>query len=152
MVTAILIEAYYPILISRFVEPLTRSDADAYFQKVVAIADEALRKNERYVVISITDVTKFSAGARKQIQDAQQRHITTERNDATLAAFVPIDNAFVRGAVTALSWFLPDVTKHVRIVRSVEVAFDETLRCLEEAGTPFSGDRVALRRVLGLPD
>lgn len=149
--TAILIDAYYPILISRFVEPVTQSDADSYFQKLVTLADAAIRTGDRYVVISITDVTKFSAKARKQIQEAQERHITPARNDVTLAAFVPIDNAVVRGAVTAISWFIPDVTKHVRIVRSVEVAFDETLRCLEEHGSPFQGDRQAVRRVLGLP-
>jgi hypothetical protein len=151
MVTAILIDAYYPILISRFVEPLTRVEADGYFQKLVALADEAIRKGERYVVISVTDATKFSAAGRKQIQDSQERYITPARNAVTLAAFVPIDNQFVRGAVTALSWFLPEVVKHIRVVRSVEVAFDETLRCLEEGGTPFTGDRQAVRRVLGLP-
>jgi len=70
--------------------------------------------------------------------------------DATLASFVPIDSSFVRGAVTAYRWFAPDTVKTLRVVDSLERALDEAMRALEAQGTPFTGDRAALRRALHL--
>jgi hypothetical protein len=149
-VPASLNDAFYPVLLSRFDDPLTRSEADAYFQKLTALADKAIRKSERYVVIILNDVTKFTAAGRKQVAEAQARYLTPEQNAVTLAAFIPIDNAFVRGSVTALRWFAPEIVKSIRLVASLELAFAEALRMLDANGFPFGGNRQLLRLALGL--
>jgi hypothetical protein len=149
-VPAELNDAFYPVLLSKIEEPLASQEIDAYFKKLVALADAAIRRRERYVVIVVSDVMGFTAAARRQVADAQARYLTRERNEVTIAAFVPIDNTFVRGAVTALRWLSPEIVKSIHVVASLEVALTEALRVLEEHGTPFKGERLALRRAIGL--
>jgi hypothetical protein len=150
VVTAELNDTFYPILLSRIEEPLAPSELDRYFKKLVSLADAAISKREKYVVIVVSDVMKVNAAGRKQLALVQARYLTPERNDRTLAAFLPIDNAFVRGAVTALRWLSPELTKSIHVVASLEVALNEALRVLEANGTPFTGERPALRRALGI--
>jgi hypothetical protein len=149
-VTAELNTDFYPILLSRFEEPLAAGQTDAYFRKLIALADAAIVKGERYVVVITSDAMKFGAAGRRQVAEAETRYLTPARNEVTLAAFVPIDNAFVRGGLTALRWIAPETVKAIRTVASLEVALDQALRVLEENGTPFKGELVALRRALGL--
>jgi hypothetical protein len=149
-VPAALNDTFYPVLLSSVQEPLARAEIDAYFSKLILLADEGIRTGKKHVVIVTSDVMKFTATGRKQVADAQTRFMTAERDDATLAAFVPIDNSFVRGAVTALRWLSPEVVKSVRVVPSLKIALSEALSMLEAIGTPFVGDRVALSRALGL--
>lgn len=143
-------DTFYPILLSRMEEPLAAAEADAYFTKLVRLADACIRTGERYVVIVTSDVVKFGAASRKQIAAAETRYLTPERNQVALAAYLPIDNSFVRGAVTALRWISPEIVKAVRVVPSLEVALHEALLVLNGNGTPFTGELVALRRALGL--
>lgn len=131
-------------------EPLTRGEVEAYFEKLVALAEEGIRTGGKYVVIVTSDVTKFTARGRKYVAEAQARFMTAERDAITRAAFVPIDSALIRGAITALHWLSPDVAKHIRIVASMEIAFREALEVLEASGSPFRGDEIGLRRALGL--
>jgi hypothetical protein len=149
-VTAELNDTFYPILLSRIDEPVTLGEIENYFKKLVRLADDGLRKRERYVVIVVSDVVKFSAAGRRQVGEVQARYLTPQRNEVTLAAFVPVDNAFVRGIVTAVRWFAPDLVKSIELVSSLEVALDKALSALESNGTPFKGDRSALRRAMGL--
>lgn len=148
--TAELNDAFYPVLLSRIEEPLALHEVEAYFKKLTSLADVGIRRRERYVVIVLSDVVKFSAAGRKQVAEVQARFLTRERNDVTLAAFVPIDNALVRGALTALRWLSPEIVQSVRIVPSLEVALHEGLELLASNGTPFTGERLALRRAMGL--
>jgi hypothetical protein len=149
-VPAILNDTFLPVLLSSMQEPLADGELDAYFKKLVALADEGIRARSKYVVIVTSDVTKFSATGRKHVAEAQARFMTSERDDVTLAAFVPIDNVFVRGAVTALRWLSPEVVKSIRVVASPELALSEALKMLEDSGTPFTGNRQALQRALGI--
>lgn len=149
-VPAELNDTFYPILLSRMEEPLAPGETDAYFQKLVALADACLRTGERYVVIVTSDVVKFGAAGRKQVAEAETRYLTPARNGVTLAAYVPVDNAFVRGAVTALRWISPEIVKSIRVVASLELALHEALRTLHGNGTPFTGELAGLRRALGL--
>jgi hypothetical protein len=149
-VPATLNDAFYPVLLSRLDDPLTRREVEAYFQKIAALADKGRRKGEQYVVIVLNDVTKFTAANRKQVAEVQALYLTPEQNAVTLAAFIPIDNALVRGALTALGWFAPEMAKSTRPVASLEVALEEALRLLETKGFPFNGNRKLLRLALGL--
>jgi len=139
VVPAVLDDMFYPVLLSSMQEPLARAELDAYFSKLVVLADEGILRRRKYVVIVIGDVTHFTATGRRQVADAQARFMTAERNDVTLAAFIPIDNSFVRGALTALRWLSPEVVKSVRLVPSLEIALSEALSMLES-------ERHAVRR------
>jgi hypothetical protein len=150
-VVAVLNDTFYPVLLSRIEEPLAPKELESYFQKLAGLADRAILKRERYVVIVMDDISKFSAAGRKQIAEVQARYVTPQRNDATLAAYASIDNAFVRGAVTAIRWFAPDLVRHLHVSASREDALDEALSALERRGTPFAGDFRALRAAMGLP-
>jgi hypothetical protein len=147
-VPAALNDRFYPILLSRTDEPVTDAELDAFFTKLAMLADEGIRKGERYVVIVLNDPTKFSPAGRRKVAEMQAHYVTPRRNDVTLAAFIPIDNAFVRGAVTALRWVSPDIVKSVQFVPTVDAALREALATLEANGTPFTGDLPALRRAL----
>jgi hypothetical protein len=144
-------DRFYPILLSRLEDPTTTGEIETFFRKLAALADAGIRKHERYVVIVTSNVLKVSPALRKQVAEVQRRILTPERNEVTLAAFVPIDNSFVRGAVTALGWIAPDMMQSVQVVASLQLALDEALRVLQANGTTFRGDRAALRSALGLP-
>jgi hypothetical protein len=149
-VGATLDDTFYPILLSRLDQPVVRAEAEAYFQKLAALADRAIRRGERYVVIVLSDVGGFSPAGRKVMAEAHASYVTPERNAATLTALVPVDNAIVRGAVTAFRWVAPQLVSSLRPVRSLDAAIDEALHILDENGAPFRGDLQGLRRALGL--
>jgi hypothetical protein len=149
-VPASLNDQFYPVLLSSISEPLKEGDLDGYFTKLVGLADRALRKGERYVVIVTNEVDALSAAGRKQVMATQARLLTPERNDVTLAAFMPLDNAFARGVVTAIRWVAPEIVKSIRFVPNLEQAMLSAIELLEAHGTPFRGDRLALRRALGV--
>jgi hypothetical protein len=149
-VPAKLNEAFYPILLTQTDEPISDEELEAFFSRLARLADEAIKKSERYVVIVLNDPLKFTPAARKKLSAVQARYITKERNDVTLAAFIPVDNAIVRGAVTALGWVAPDLTKAIRFVRDHETALHEALAMLEARGTPYAGDLKALTSAVGL--
>lgn len=150
VVPAVLDDMFYPVLLSSVHEPLAHAEIDAYYSKLTMLADEAIRTRRKYVVIVISDVVHFTAAGRKIVTDAQARFMTAERNDATLAAFVPVDNMLVHGILTAMGWLAPEMIKSVRVVRSLEIALSEALSTLAANGTPFVGDHLALSRALGL--
>jgi hypothetical protein len=149
-VSAVLDDSFYPILLSSMTEPVVREEVEAYFHKLIQLADAAIGEREKYVVIVTSDVTKFTAASRKLVADAQARFMTAARDSITLSSYVPIDNALVRGAATALRWIAPEIVKTIRFVPSLKVALDEALAALEANGTPYGGDRPALRRALGI--
>jgi hypothetical protein len=149
MATA-LIETFYPILVSKTDESVTEEELEVFFRRFAELADQAIRSGTRHVVIVLNDPSKFTPAARKRVAEAQARHVTPARNDVTLAAFVPIDSALARGALTAIRWVSPDLVKHVRFVPTTEAALRAALAVLEEQGTPFTGDEKALRVALGL--
>jgi hypothetical protein len=149
-VPAALNDRFYPILLSRFDEPVTVGEIDAYFQKLVPLADDGIRRGKRYVVIALNDPSKFTAATRKKVAAAQARYMTPKRDDVTLAAFIPIDNPIIRGAVTALSWVSPEIAKSIRCVPTLEAALNDALALLDANTTPFTGNLHDLRRTLGV--
>jgi hypothetical protein len=149
-VSATLNDSFYPILLSSMEEPLQQGELDAYFQKLIPLADAGIRKREQYIVIVLNDPMKFSAAARKKVLEAQARYLSPAQMDVTLASFVYVNSAFARGAVTALRWVAPELIKSVRLVANLEAAMNDALALLEAEGRPFRGNRQALRRELGL--
>jgi hypothetical protein len=151
-VPCILNETFYPILLTGLDEPFLPGEIEAYLEKLLAIANEGIRTGKRHVVIVINDPTKVSAAGRRRVADAVTSRLTPAQLDVTLASFLPIDSALVRGAVTAFKWFSPEALKSLRVVSSMRGALSEALRALDQHGTPFTGDKRALRRALGLED
>jgi hypothetical protein len=149
-VPAALDDQFYPILLSRFDEPVTEGELDSYFQKLVVLADEGIRRKNRYVVIVLNDPTTFSAAGRKKVAAAQARYMTPKRDDVTLAAFIPVDNPIVRGAVTALRWVSPEIAKSIHCVPTLEAALKNAIASLEANSTPFTGNLYELRRTMGV--
>ena len=149
-VPAELNDRFYPILLSRMDDPVTSAEAEAYFEKLIVLADEGIRSGRKYTVITTSNIMKFTAASRKHVADAQARYLSADRNDVTLAAFLPIDNSVIRGMMTAFRWVAPRLLQYVHVVPSLEAALDDALRALADNGTPFKGDLQALRRVLDL--
>jgi hypothetical protein len=131
-------------------EPYAPGEIEAYLAKLVAIANEGLRTRRRHVVIVTNDPTKVSAAGRRKVAEAVAQGMTPTQIDVTLVSFLPIDSALVRGVVTAFKWFSPHTLRTLRVVDSMQSAFDQALAALEAHGTPFTGDRQALRRALQL--
>lgn len=151
-VTTVLNDVFYPIILMGFDEPFAAGEIEAYLEKLVAIADEGIRTRRRHVVIVTNDPLKVSAAGRRRVANAVALHMTPEQVDVTLASFLPIDSTLVRGVLTAFRWFSPETIKTLRAVDSMESAFREALIALEAHGTPFAGDKLALRRALRIED
>jgi hypothetical protein len=149
-VPTVLNDTFYPILLMGMDEPYAPGEIEAYLEKLVAIANEALRTRKRHVVIVMNDPTKVSAAGRRKVADAVAKRMTPTQIDVTLASFLPIDSALVRGVLTAFKWFSPHTLKSLQVVDSLQSALDQALAALEAHGTPFTGDRQALRRALQL--
>lgn len=146
----ILDNTFYPILLMGMDEPFGPGEIEAYLEKLVSIADEGLRTGKRHVVIVTNDPTKVSAAGRRRVANAVALHLSPAQIDVTLASFMPIDSALVRGAITAFKWFSSETLKTLCVVSSMQGALREALLALEEHGTPFRGDLAALRRALRL--
>jgi hypothetical protein len=149
-VTTVLNDEFYPVLLMGFDEPYAPGELEHYLEKLAGICNEAIRTRRRHVVIVVNDPRKVSAAGRRRVADAMALHLTTEQVNVTLASFLPIDSTIVRGALTAFRWFSPNTLKTLVVTTTMEEALDEALKALAVHGTPFTGERQALRRALRL--
>jgi hypothetical protein len=149
-VAIVLNDAFYPIVLVGMYEPYSAEEVDDYFTRLLAIFKWGVRTHTRHVVILIHDPTQASAAGRRQMAEAHKQRVTRAQNELTLACFVPIDNAIMRGMITAFSWFAPDIVKTLRCVATMEDALQQALQVLAAQGTPFVGDMRALRAALKL--
>jgi hypothetical protein len=145
-VAAVLDNTFYPILLWSTSEPFAPGELDALGTKLAAIADEGIRTGKRHVVVVTVNSVNLSAAGRKSVAAALERHMNQARNDVTLASFLPVNSALIRGILTAFRWLSAESVKTVRMEASPREALDAALRALEQNGTPFTGDPQALRR------
>lgn len=145
-------DKFFPLLILSFRDPFLPGELDRHYKKLAQIADYALERQLRTVAILTSDPSLVSPTGRKQSAEALRIHMTPAQVDVTLASFIAIDNAFVRGVVTAFRWLSADGTlKSLRFIATMQQAMDQALEALEGAGTPFKGDLAALKKELNLP-
>jgi hypothetical protein len=145
-VATVLNDTFYPILLWSTSEPFAPGELDAHVIKLAAIADKGIRNRTRHVVVVTTTSVNLSAAGRKSVAAALHRHLTPAQNDVSLASFLPVDSTVIRGILTAFRWLSPESVKSVRMESSPGAALEAALKALEAYGTPFTGDRQALRR------
>lgn len=148
--TAFVDDRFYPVVLIELSEPIAPGELDAYFQRLSAIADKSLRRGRKHVVIATNQTVSMSAAGRKAVAAATKEHMTPAQIEASAAMLIVMKSALERGVVTAFGWLFPETMKHVRAVASMQDAYDEALRTLESLGTPFEGERAALRAALGI--
>ncbi len=134
----------WPIVIATWFGPPTEALVDWYFDAHAQVLDRARTRRERLVLITDTFATERpSATARKRIADrtaAQPEDVPL----LTLASYIVIQNALIRGAVTALGWILPALAES-DTVDSIEAGIDGGLAALDAAGVPRPHDFSAQR-------
>jgi hypothetical protein len=144
-------DRFFPLLLMSFYEPYAPGELDRHYTRLAAIADEAIRRQLRLVVILTSDPSLVSTVGRKQSADSLRRCMSPKQVDVTAASFVTVDSPLVRGVLTAFRWLSPDTLKTLRVTATMQQALDQALVALDQLGTPLQGDLAALRKELGLP-
>lgn len=86
-------------------------------------------------VISISDAThaeRPDPDARKFWADSTRNEPSAVR-DATLARFIVVDSAVIRGAITAIGWLNPEI-RNIKTFATVSAAIEEGMRYLKQDG------------------
>jgi hypothetical protein len=123
----------WPVVITTWFGTPTEVLVDRYFDQHATVLERARKNSDRIVLISDTFATERpTATARKRIADRTSAHAKVAQS-ITLASFIVIENALIRGAVTALSWIIPSMDEN-ELVDSIETAIDRGLAALDAAG------------------
>jgi hypothetical protein len=90
-------------------------------------------------VLSIIDATRSirpTPDMRRFWAEMSER-TTPSMKEATLATFLVVDNALLRGAITAISWMSPSL-RDLESFANIEAAMNEAFQRLARAGTPVA--------------
>ena len=126
---------HFPLLFTKFVGDVTVEMFAEYFDWVVQINQRAQAEGTK--IVTVTDGTQGSrpsADARAYIA-AKQDEIVDAYGHLSLASYVALDSALVRGALTAIGW----VAKRglaVTPVRSIAEGVERALADFDAAGVP----------------
>lgn len=123
----------WPIVFATWFGAATEKLAEHYFEQQTRLFDRARREGQPFILISDTfAATRPSATARKRIAELT----TAQPADVpglSLSSYIVIENALIRGAVTALRWVTTSMDAS-ETVESIDVAIERALAALDEAG------------------
>jgi len=115
----------YPLLIQRWTGAPTNENLDAYFVQADDIADYAIAHDSYHVVV-VTGSLNITASGRKYL-GAWIDTVPSARRERTIASYVVIDNAALRGMLTALGW----LTRNLQDVHAVATEAEGIRRATE---------------------
>lgn len=147
-VTSIVIdERMKPVLITTWFGEATVKIIDEYFDWNDARMARARATGERLVIMSDTHlIDRPTPMVRKRIAE-RTKASSPDYAKATIGSVIVIENALVRGAVTALGWILPSLSES-RFVASIDEGVDYCQTLLEKEGLrpPPGFSRATYRR------
>ncbi len=121
---------------------------DEYFDWLESRLARARASRERVVLLTDTfAIARPSAVVRRRLAD-RTKVVTAGEGGPVVASVAVIENDLVRGAVTALGWVVPALSRAQTFVGSIDEAFDYALARLEQAGisAPPGFSRASYRR------
>jgi hypothetical protein len=138
--TVVVDSRHWPVVFATWFDEPTERLVRSYFDNHAKLLERARANREPFVLVTDTFATKQpSAKARKLIADltnAQPAYAAT----LTIGSIIVIENAILRGVVTALRWILPRMADSESIA-TIGAAVDRSLQIL---------DRSAISRPSGL--
>jgi hypothetical protein len=128
-------DTHYPIVLQTIDPQATVSMIERFFEEMRRMADRAIREGTYYV--EITDCPAvFPPLQRAKLAEEVKKSSPAQRK-RSLGTFVIVDNALVRGALTAVKWMVPDSLQKVTAVASWDEAFDRAAATLGARGIPL---------------
>jgi hypothetical protein len=141
-------DRHFPIVIQTIATDATSDQIARFFAETRRLADRCIREDRYYVSITLV------AGAFAPVQRARLteeiKKATPEQERRSLATFVVIPNALVRGALTAVRWMAPDSLRTVYAVGTWSEALDGAVAELRARGVrlPRTFDQLRERAVV----
>ena len=133
--TSIIIdERTLPIVVTTWFGEATERIIDDYFDWFGARLARARASRERFVLLTDTyAIERPTPMVRKRLAERTKAQNPADAKAATIGSVVVIENALVRGAVTALGWILPSLSDS-EFVGSIGEAIDSSLALLAKEG------------------
>jgi hypothetical protein len=111
----------------------TISLVDQYYEWNEAVLERARRERTKFVLVTDTfGAARPSPAARKRIAERFAR-MPRDVGEITIASYIIIENALLRGVVTALAWMDPRLEGSVTVA-SVPLAIEGAIKSLTAAG------------------
>ena len=131
--TIVVDSQYWPVVFATWVGEPNESAVTRYFEASEPLWARARKERTRFVLV--TDAARTgrpNAKVRKLIADKTNAQ-TPDTQDLAAGSIIVVENALIRGVVTALGWILPRL-KDSTIVGGIEEAVTTALRLLDEQG------------------
>ncbi len=128
-------DTYFPVIVATWVGAPTERSVRAYFKWL----DEMLARARRDVtpLVNVTDAGPAKTpgpDVRRLISELTKQWEGTGADKHAVTAYVVVDNALIRGVLTALGWLHGDL--HATHVASCTEALEAALRDLARARKP----------------
>ena len=130
--TIVLDTQYWPVIITTWFGEANEAAITRFFVENDARVF-ARAQRERTPVVLISDAAhaeRPSAKVRKVLADKTSSQ-SKDVEDLTLGSIIVVENALIRGAVTAMSWILPRM-KDMIVVGDIATAIDRALELLDD--------------------
>jgi len=108
----------FPLVVSHWSTAMDSDEVNDYFDQLDRVIDRAQREGVRYVSVSCGG-SNLTAAMRKVVAERASK-IPTARAALNIASFVVLDNALLRGAVTAIKWISSKNMQNVFPVATLE--------------------------------
>lgn len=126
-------DRYLPILVTTFFGEISLEAATWHGSTHQALVAAQARRNARIITITDSSHTKAPPAEVRKYWAELTKNFPPAIKEATLAAFVVIENPVIRGVMTALSWLNPEL-RTVEVYDSVELAIRTARDRLRSAG------------------
>ena len=126
---------YWPVVFATWVGEPTQPAVVRYFDASDDLFVRARKERTRFVLVTDAALAgRPSPKVRKLIADETNAQ-PSDALELTLGSIIVVENALIRGVVTALTWILPRL-RDSQTVGSIEHAIDVALRTLDDARIP----------------
>jgi hypothetical protein len=124
---------HWPVIFATWFDEATENAVTRYFEAHDKLLVRARGAREKFILVTDAAHSKRpSAKVRKLIADKTNAH-PADAVDLTLGSLIVVENALMRGVVTALTWILPRM-KDSEVVGNITEAIDRSLAILDAKG------------------
>jgi hypothetical protein len=128
-------DTYFPVLVATWMGAPTEKSVRAYFQWLGEMLARARREGTPLVNVTDAGPAKTPGpDVRRLISELTKAWEATGADAKAVTAYVVVDNALIRGVLTALGWLHGDL--HVTHVSTCAEALDGALLALARARKP----------------
>lgn len=146
--SVIIDERTRPLVVTTWFGEATERIVDEYFDWFAARLARGRASRERLVLLNDTfAIERPTPVVRKRLAERTKAQSQTDMRAVVVGSVIVIENALVRGAVTALGWILPTLADST-FVASIDEAMDASLALLAKDGLqpPAGFSRASYRR------